>query len=53
MVGTACGKTFWVGVAGLVALILVLLVGVAVQLPLVQVQENTLKFVVVLMLASF
>lgn len=52
-VGTAHGQTFWAGMGALAAVILVLLVGAAVHKPLVQVPENTLKFVVGLMLCSF
>lgn len=52
-VGTAHGQTLWAGVGALAAVILVLLVGMAVHRPLVQVPENTLKFVVGLMLSSF
>jgi uncharacterized membrane protein len=52
-VGTAHGQTLWAGVGALAAVVLVLLVGMAVHRPLVQVPENTLKFVVGLMLSSF
>ena len=52
-VGTAHGQTLWAGIGALAAVVLVLLVGVAVHKPLVQVPENTLKFVVGLMLSSF
>lgn len=52
-VGTAHGVTFWAGMGALAAVILVLLVGLALHRPLVQVPENTLKFVVGLMLSSF
>lgn len=52
-VGTAHGQTFWAGMGALAAVILVLLVGAAVHRPLVQVPENTLKFVVGLMLSAF
>jgi uncharacterized membrane protein len=52
-VGTAHGQTFWAGMGALAAVLLVLLVGIAVHKPLVQVPENTLKFVVGLMLSSF
>jgi uncharacterized membrane protein len=52
-VGTAHGQTFWAGMGALAAVILVLLVGAAVHKPLVQVPENTLKFIVGLMLSAF
>ncbi|MGV8988767.1 MAG: COG4280 domain-containing protein [Cypionkella sp.] len=52
-VGTAHGQTLWAGLGALAAVVLVLLVGLAVHRPLVQVPENTLKFVVGLMLSSF
>lgn len=52
-VGTAHGQTFWAGIGAMPAVVLVLLVGIAVHRPLVQVPENTLKFVVGLMLSSF
>jgi uncharacterized membrane protein len=52
-VGTAHGQTYWAGMGALAAVLLVALVGVAVHRPLVQVPENTLKFVVGLMLSSF
>ncbi|MEO8240928.1 MAG: hypothetical protein ABI832_01380 [bacterium] len=52
-VGTAHGQTLWAGIGAMAAVILVLLVGAAVHRPLVQVPENTLKFVVGLMLSSF
>lgn len=51
--GTAHGLTFWAGMGALAAVVLVLLVGMAVHRPLVRVPENTLKFVVGLMLSSF
>ena len=52
-VGTAHGQTFWAGMGALAAVVLVLLVGMALHRPLVQVPENTLKFAVGLMLSSF
>ncbi len=52
-VGTAHGQTLWAGVGALAAVVLVLLAGMALHRPLVQVPENTLKFVVGLMLSSF
>ena len=52
-VGTAHGQTFWAGMGALAAVVLVLLVGMVVHRPLVRVPENTLKFVVGLMLSSF
>ncbi len=52
-VGTAHGQTFWAGMGALAAVALVALVGLAVHRPLVQVPENTLKFVVGLMLSAF
>jgi uncharacterized membrane protein len=52
-VGTAHGMTKWAGLGALAAVVLVLLVGLALHRPLVQVPENTLKFVVGLMLSSF
>lgn len=52
-VGTAQGVTLWAGVGALAAVVLVLLVGVALHRPLVQVPENMLKFTVGLMLSSF
>lgn len=52
-VGTAHDLTLWAGVGALAAVVLVLLVGLALHRPLVRVPENTLKFVVGLMLSSF
>ena len=52
-VGTAHGQTFWAGMGALAAVVLVLLAGMALHRPLVQVPENTLKFVVGLMLSAF
>ncbi len=52
-VGTAHGQTFWAGMGALAAVVLVLLAGLALHRPLVQVPENTLKFVVGLMLSAF
>lgn len=52
-VGTAHGQTYWAGMGALAAVLLVLLVGMALHKPLVQVPENTLKFVVGLMLSAF
>lgn len=52
-VGTAHGQTFWAGIGALAAVILVLIIGMVLHRPLVQVPENTLKFVVGLMLSSF
>ena len=52
-VGTAHGVTLWASIGALAALVLVLAVGLALHRPLVSVPENTLKFVVGLMLSSF
>ena len=52
-VGTTQGLTLYAGLGALVAFIVVLAIGLAVHKPLSQVPENTLKFVVGLMLTSF
>ncbi len=52
-VGTAHGQTLWAGIGALAAVIFVAIIGVIIHKPLVQVPENTLKFVVGLMLSSF
>lgn len=52
-VGAAHGQTFWAGMGALAAVVLVLILGAVVHRPLVQVPENTLKFVVGLMLCAF
>lgn len=52
-VGTAHGQTLWAGIGALAAVIFVAVIGVIIHKPLVQVPENTLKFVVGLMLSSF
>ena len=51
-VGTAHGIRLWAGMGALAAVILVLLIGLALHRPLVQVPEKTLKFVVGLLLSS-
>jgi len=52
-VGTAHGLTLYAGFGALGAVILVLAIGALVHKPLSQVPENTLKFVVGLMLTAF
>jgi uncharacterized membrane protein len=52
-VGGAHGLTFYAGLGALAAFILVMLIGLLVHRPLSTVPENTLKFVVGLMLTSF
>lgn len=52
-VGTAHGQTLLAGIGALAAVTVVLLAGLALHRPLVRVPENTLKFVVGLMLSSF
>ena len=52
-VGTAHRMTLWASLGALAAVVLVFLVGLAAHRPLSQVPENTLKFVVGLMLSSF
>ena len=51
-VGTAHDLTLWAGLGALSAVVLVLLVGLALHRPGTR-AENTLKFVVGLMLSSF
>jgi uncharacterized membrane protein len=52
-VGTVHGLTLYASLGALGALVLVLIIGFAVHRPLARVPENTLKFVVGLMLTSF
>lgn len=52
-VGTAHGQTFYAGLGALAALVLIALIGLIVRRPLARIPENTLKFVVGLMLTSF
>ena len=52
-VGTAHGLTFYAALGALAAFIAVLAVGLAVHRPLSRVPENTLKYVVGLMLTTF
>jgi uncharacterized membrane protein len=52
-VGTTHGLTLYAGLGALAALVAVLAIGLAVHRPLSQVPENTLKFVVGMMLTSF
>jgi uncharacterized membrane protein len=52
-VGTTQGMTLYAGLGALAAVVVVLGIGMAVHRPLSQVPENTLKFVVGLMLTSF
>jgi uncharacterized membrane protein len=52
-VGGAHGMTLYAGIGALAAFILVMLIGLLVHRPLATVPENTLKFVVGLMLTSF
>ena len=52
-VGTTQGLTLYAGLGALAAVVVVLAIGIAVHKPLSRVPENTLKFVVGLMLTSF
>ncbi|MFT4182213.1 MAG: COG4280 domain-containing protein [Rhizobium sp.] len=52
-VGGAHGMTLYAGFGALAAFVLVMLIGLLVHRPLATVPENTLKFVVGLMLTSF
>ncbi|WP_296745315.1 COG4280 domain-containing protein [Mesorhizobium sp.] len=52
-VGAAHGQTLYASLGALAAFILVMLIGLAVHKPLARVPENSLKFVVGLMLTSF
>lgn len=52
-VGTAHRQTFYASLGALAALILIVFIGFIVHRPLAQIPENTLKFVVGLMLTSF
>lgn len=52
-VGTTQGLTLYAGLGALAAVVLVFLIGLVVHRPLSKVPENTLKFVVGLMLTSF
>lgn len=52
-VGTTQGLTFYAGLGALAAVVLVLGIGLIVHRPLSRVPENSLKFVVGLMLTSF
>ncbi|NTF88055.1 COG4280 domain-containing protein [Agrobacterium rhizogenes] len=52
-VGGAHGMTLYAGLGALAAFVLVMLIGLLVHRPLATVPENTLKFVVGLMLTSF
>jgi uncharacterized membrane protein len=52
-VGGAHGLTFYAGLGALTAFVVVMLIGLLVHRPLATVPENTLKFVVGLMLTSF
>jgi uncharacterized membrane protein len=52
-VGTTRGLTLYAGLGALAAVIVVMAVGLALHKPLSKVPENTLKFVVGLMLTSF
>lgn len=52
-VGAAHGLTLYAGLGALAAVVVVLLIGALVHRPLAQVPENTLKFVVGLMLTAF
>ncbi|MEO5806520.1 COG4280 domain-containing protein [Devosia sp.] len=52
-VGATRGLTLYAGLGALAALILVMLIGLIVHRPLSAVPENTLKFVVGIMLTSF
>ena len=52
-VGAAHGQTLYAGFGALAAFVLVMLIGLAVHRPLARVPENSLKFVVGLMLTSF
>jgi len=52
-VGTARGLTLYAGLGALAAVLVVMAIGAVVHRPLSRVPENTLKFVVGLMLTSF
>jgi uncharacterized membrane protein len=52
-VGTARGLTLYAALGALAALLAVIAIGIVVHRPLSQVPENTLKFVVGLMLTTF
>jgi uncharacterized membrane protein len=52
-VGTTQGLTLYAGLGAIAAFVVVLAIGIAVHKPLSLVPENTLKFVVGLMLTSF
>ena len=52
-VGAAHGQTFYASLGALAALVLIMFVGLIVHRPLALIPENTLKFVVGLMLTSF
>ncbi|WP_201415641.1 COG4280 domain-containing protein [Mesorhizobium sp. J8] len=52
-VGAAHGQTLYAGLGALAAFVLVMLIGLAVHRPLARVPENSLKFMVGLMLTSF
>ncbi len=52
-VGTARGLTLYAALGALAAFIVVMAIGLAVHRPLAQVPENTLKYVVGLMLTTF
>ncbi|HTJ59147.1 MAG TPA: COG4280 domain-containing protein [Devosiaceae bacterium] len=52
-VGATRGLTLYAGLGALAAFLLVMIVGLVVHRPLAKVPENTLKFVVGLMLTSF
>ncbi|MDB5528421.1 MAG: hypothetical protein JWR51_1524 [Devosia sp.] len=52
-VGTTRGLTLYAGLGALAAVVVVMAIGLALHKPLSQVPENTLKFVVGLMLTSF
>ena len=52
-VGTAHGQTLYASLGALAAFILVMLIGLILHRPLTRVPENSLKFIVGLMLTSF
>jgi uncharacterized membrane protein len=52
-IGTTRGLTLYAGLGALAAVVVVMAIGVALHRPLSQVPENSLKFVVGLMLTSF
>lgn len=52
-VGTAHGLTLYAGLGALAAVVVVMIIGLFVHKPLARVPENTLKFVVGVMLTSF